>query len=337
MKVLSRVGYNLPIKLFYGENNPPFVSSNMRCSKCHRKAVTYIRYNGTHLCREHFLEYVRRRVKKDIKKQGIIDRNSVIGVAVSGGKDSLVTLHLLHEVLSDRRGNKLVAITVDEGIKGYRDKSIRFAIENCEKLDVEHHIVSFKELIGYALDEIVSIKRDERGPCTYCGVFRRQCLNRKAKEIGVTILATGHNLDDMAQSALMNFIKGDIEKIARMGPHTRIQPGLIPRLIPLRGIPEKETTLFALLEDIKYHDGVCPYATEAFRGIFRDIVEELEYKHPGARHGILKSYEIIKELLFATHPLQPTQPCERCGEPTSQRICKACILLEELEKSREKI
>ncbi|HDM67419.1 MAG TPA: tRNA 2-thiocytidine biosynthesis protein TtcA, partial [Thermoplasmatales archaeon] len=249
----------------------------VKCSKCHRRAVTFIRYNGTHLCREHFLEYVRRRVKKDIKKQGVIERDSVIGVAISGGKDSLVALHLLHEIFSERRGNKLVAITVDEGIKGYRDESIKFAIENCDELGVQHYMISFKEVVGYTLDEIVSMK-DERGPCTYCGVFRRQCLNRKAKELGVSILATGHNLDDMAQSALMNFIKGDIEKIARMGPHTRIQPGLIPRLLPLRTIPEKETTLFAILEGIKYHDGVCPYAEEAFRGVFRDILEDLEYR-----------------------------------------------------------
>ena len=44
-------------------------------------------------------------------------------------------------------------------------------------------------------------------PCTYCGVFRRKALNSKAKEIRADYLATGLNLDDTAQSVLMNFAK----------------------------------------------------------------------------------------------------------------------------------
>ncbi len=303
----------------------------IECNKCKRPAVTYIRYNGMHLCKDHFIEYVKRRVKKDTKKQVEISGDATIGVAVSGGKDSLVALYLIHEIFSIR-GNRIVVFTVDEGIRGYRDESIKFAKKNCEKLGVEHYIISFKEMIGFTLDEIVSRKDDERGPCTYCGVFRRFCLNKKAKELGVDILATGHNLDDMAQSALMNFVKGDIEKIARMGPHIRIQPGLIPRFLPLRLIPEKETTLFALLNGIEYHDGVCPYAVQAFRGVFRDIVEKLEDDHPGTRHAIFKSYEVIRRLLIENSPFQPVHPCKICGEPTSQNICKTCMLLENLKK-----
>ncbi|RLF42347.1 MAG: TIGR00269 family protein [Thermoplasmata archaeon] len=304
---------------------------SINCSKCRKPAITYIRYNGMHLCREHFIEYVKRRVKKDVKKQIEIPNDATIGVAVSGGKDSLIALYLVHEIFSIR-GNRIIAFTVDEGIKGYRDESIEFARRNCEKLGVEHHMVSFKEMIGFTLDEIVSRKKDGKGPCSYCGVFRRFCLNKKAKELGVKVLATGHNLDDMAQSALMNFVKGDIEKIARMGPHTRIQPGLIPRFLPLRLIPEKETTLFALINGVEYHDRVCPYSIEAFRGVFRDIVEGLENDHPGTRHAIFKSYETIRKILLEIRPFQPVHPCEICGEPTSQRICKACMLLENLKK-----
>ena len=307
---------------------------SIRCSKCMKPAVTYIRYNGTHLCKEHFIEYVKRRVKKDIKKQMEIPNDAIIGVAVSGGKDSLVALYLIHEIFSIR-GNRIIAFTVDEGIKNYRNESIKFAKENCEKLGVEHHIISFKEMIGFTLDEIVSIsKNDDKGPCSYCGVFRRFCLNKKARELGITVLATGHNLDDMAQSALMNFSKGDIEKLMRMGPHNRVQPGLIPRFLPLRLIPEKETTLFAILNGIKYHDGICPYASQAFRGIFRDIIEELEYNHPGTRHAIFKSYESIRKLLINTHPFQQVHPCKICGEPTSQPICKACMLLDQIKNSQ---
>jgi uncharacterized protein (TIGR00269 family) len=300
------------------------------CSKCKKPAITFIRYNGTHLCKDHFIDYFERRVKKDIKKQGKSPDQYKIGVAVSGGKDSLVALHVINNIFSKRPNVKLFAITVDEGIKGYRDDSIKFAEKYCKELRIEHHIVSFKEVIGTTLDEIAT-KKNDLGECGYCGVFRRLCLNSKAKELGVDKLVTGHNLDDMAQSILMNFTNGDINKLARLGPHKKVQPGLVPRMLPLRSIPEKENALYAILKDIKFHDGECPYAISALRGEFRDIIDDLEYKHPGTRHSILNSYDGIKDLLFGKYPPVELNACEKCGEPTSQKFCKTCILKNQIQ------
>lgn len=294
------------------------------CSKCSKSAVTFIRYNGTHLCRDHFIQYFERRVKKDIKKQGRTEDNCRIGIAISGGKDSIVALHVTNDIFSKREKIDIIAITVNEGIKGYRDESINIASENCKKLGIEHHIVSFKDMVGKTMDEIAS-KHDELGECSYCGVFRRLCLNKKSKELGVDKLVTGHNLDDMAQSILMNFVNGDVKKLARLGPHKKIQPGLIPRMFPLRVIPEKEVALYAILKNMEYHDGECPYSIRAYRGVFRDIVDDLEYRNPGTRHSILNSYDSIREMLLDKFPPVGLNSCRECGEPTSQNICKACI------------
>jgi uncharacterized protein (TIGR00269 family) len=295
------------------------------CSKCLKPALTFIRYNGTHLCRDHFIEYFERRVKKDIKKQGKTEGNSKIAVAVSGGKDSTVTLNVIHDIFSKRTNIDLFCITVDEGIKGYRDESIKFVRRNCKKLGIDHHIISFKNTIRKTMDEI-ALKKDELGECSYCGVFRRLCLNNESKKLEIDKLVTGHNLDDMAQSILMNFVNGDVQKLARLGPHRKIQPGLVPRMLPLRSIPEKEVTLYAVIKNIEYHDAECPYSTRALRGVFRDIIDNLEYKNPGSRHSILKSYDGIKELLLEKYPPTDLNKCLRCGEPTSQKFCKVCIL-----------
>ena len=294
------------------------------CSKCSKSAVTFIRYNGTHLCRDHFIQYFEKRVKKDIKKQGRTEDNCKIGIAISGGKDSIVALHVTNDIFSKREKIDIIAITVNEGIKGYRDESISIASENCKKLGIEHHIVSFKDMVGKTMDEIAS-KHDELGECSYCGVFRRLCLNKKSKELGVDKLVTGHNLDDMAQSILMNFANGDVKKLARLGPHKKIQPGLIPRMFPLRVIPEKEVALYAILKNMEYHDGECPYSIRAYRGVFRDIIDDLEYRNPGTRHSILNSYDSIREMLLDKFPPVGLNSCRECGEPTSQNICKACI------------
>jgi len=128
------------------------------CSKCKKPGITFIRYNGTHLCRDHFIQYFEKRVKKEIKKQGKIINITNIGVAVSGGKDSIVALHIIHKIFSKRKNISIHAITVDEGIIGYRDKSIGFVKNYCKKLGIQYHIISFKETIGITMDEIAAKK-----------------------------------------------------------------------------------------------------------------------------------------------------------------------------------
>ncbi len=302
---------------------------SIQCSKCTKKAVTFIRYNGTHLCKQHFNEYVYKRVQKELKNQGKTKNNTKIGIAVSGGKDSTTTLHLMHKIFSKRPSITLYAITIDEGIQGYRDKSIPIVQQHCKNLNIEHHLVSFQQTIGTTMDEIAR-QKDRVGECSYCGVFRRFCLNQKAKELSISKLITGHNLDDIAQTILMNFINNDLQKLARLGPHKQVQPGLIPRVMPLRLIAEKEVMLYALLNDITFHNAECPYAVRASRRYYRDILDTLEEHNPGARHGIIKSYDALKDDLIRRNQVSEIQKCTECGEPTSQNTCKTCMLKQKI-------
>ncbi len=302
------------------------------CSKCKKPAVTFIRYNGTHLCKDHFIFYFEKRVKKEIKKQGKTKGPCVIAVAVSGGKDSLVALNMIYKIFSRRKNVKIIAITVDEGIKNYRDESIKYAKKYCDKINVEHFTVTFKQVIGKTMDEISKIKK-ELGECSYCGVFRRLCLNNAAKQINADKLVTGHNLDDMVQSILMNFTNGDMKKLARLGPHKKVQPGLIPRMMPLRTIPEKENALYAILQNIDFFDSNCPYSVGAYRKKYQQIINNLEDDHPGTRHSILNSYDAIKEELIGKYPPADLNKCRKCGAPTSKDLCKSCILKKELNLS----
>lgn len=301
------------------------IDMTIQCMKCKKPAVTFIRYSGAHLCSTHFIDYVERRVKRDLKKQGKTTEKTTFGIALSGGKDSTVMMYLMHQIFSQHPHVALHAITVDEGIKRYRDASLPIAQKNCDLLGIDHHIISFRDAVGITMDEIAA-RHDDLGECSYCGVFRRFCLNTKTKELGVDKLVMGHNLDDMAQSILMNFTNGDMQKLARLGPHTKVQPGLVPRVLPLRTIPEQEIMLYALVKHIEFHNAECPYSTRALRGSFRDIIDTLEDNTPGTRHSILNSYESIKELLLAQYPPVKLNRCPSCKEPTSQNLCKTCLL-----------
>ena len=278
------------------------------------------------------MRYVDRRVKREIRKQIDVERGDKIAVAVSGGKDSMVALKMLSSVFNGVNGVEVHAITIDEGIEGYRPPSVDIVRRFCEQNDVHFHLRSFSEL-GVTMDAIAPVSGSS-SPCTYCGVFRRMLMNEEARDIGARYLATGHNLDDAAQSIMMNFVRGDVERLARMAPHKHVQPGLIPRFMPLREIPEKETLLYALVSGMEFWDGVCPYWEAALRNQYRSIVDDLEDRSPGARFGILSSFDQIRPMLWSNMPQSNLHPCPRCGEPTVGDSCKSCQLL---DKARSRI
>ncbi len=302
----------------------------LSCDHCDKEAVTYVRYNGSHLCEGHFLSYVERRVKKELRRQVDLSRGARIGVAVSGGKDSIVTLDLIRRTFGKRRDAELHCISVDEGIEGYRRPSLDVARGYCEEHGIPYHELSFLEEFGMSMDDIAP-RSGESSPCTYCGVLRRRCLNAKARELGCGHLATGLNLDDTVQSIMMNFVRGDVDRMARMGPHVKVQPGLVPRIQPLRAVPEKESYLYALLSGLEFHDGSCPYADAALRNQYRSVVDDLEARSPGSRFSILASYDRIAPLLREAHPPASLLECA-CGEPALAGKCKACLLLEGLRE-----
>ena len=300
------------------------------CDKCNRNPIVVIRYSGAHLCGKHFSDFVEKRVKHELRRQLDFRGAEKIAVAVSGGKDSTVALHLVSTILGKRKGLEICAITVDEGITGYRESSIPLVETACRTLDIRHIVVSFKDLFDTTMDEIASKERP-LSTCSYCGVLRRAAMNRAAREWGATQLATGLNLDDTAQSILMNLARGDVRRLARLGPHKRIQSELVPRMQPLRTIPESETMLYALFNKLKFHDLECPYAPEALRNEYRAVLLQLEDKYPGTRHAMLRSYDEMRTALESSFPAAVLAKCS-CGEPTVGTTCKACEMIQSLRE-----
>lgn len=304
----------------------------MRCSKCDSSAIMSQRYSGLNLCEEHFVEDFEQKAKSTLLRGRMAENGDRIAVAVSGGKDSTALLYVLSKTLDglDGRGRdvELFAITVDEGINGYRDDTIKSARKIAGDLGVEQVIVSFRDMYGFDLDRIVEGK--DVAPCTFCGVFRKHALNRTAKRLGATKVATGHNLDDEAQSIMMNYMKGDIERLMRFRPR-RVQPGLIPRIKPLREIPERETALYCMVKGIYVESRECPYAKLSLRSDVRDMMNRLENLYPGTKHSAVKGFEEILDLAGDMWTQMDLASCGICGEPCVKEICKACELLGRLD------
>ncbi|MDW8023021.1 MAG: TIGR00269 family protein [Nitrososphaerota archaeon] len=311
--------------------------SNAVCAICKRKqAFFFRRYSGEVLCKGCFVKSIESKVRATIAKYRMFDFDDKIAVAVSGGKDSVSLLHILAKIERDYPKASLVAVSVDEGIAGYRDEALKIAKENCEKLGIEHHITSFKELYGFALDEIVEkIKvggKSDLTPCAYCGVLRRKALNIIARKVGADKLATAHTLDDEAQTVFLNMLHGDVMRISREKPVTDdVHPKLVRRVKPFCEIPEKETALFAYVKRIKFQSVPCPYAPEALRSDIRQFLNRMEEKHAGIKYTVFKAAERVRQALERTAGAEALKECRLCGEPTMQDLCKACEMLQGLK------
>ncbi|QLG63821.1 tRNA 2-thiolation protein NcsA [Halorarum salinum] len=319
----------------------------MDCDKCDREAVHHAAYSGAHLCGTHLRESVEKRVRRRVREDGLLPRDAtpedperwVIGL--SGGKDSVVLTRILDETFAEDPRVEMIALSIHEGIEGYRDESLAACEELVERLDVRHETVTYEEELGVRMDDVVQDDPEDMAACAYCGVFRRDLLEEYAAEFDADKLLTGHNLDDEAQTALMNFLEGDVTQVAKhfdasLGPfdERRESEHFVPRAKPLRDVPEKEVALYAHLRDLPAHITECPHSSEAYRGEIRELLLKLEENHPGTRHSIMAGYEELSGLVAEEYRGEggaDLSECERCGSTTVRDVCRKCRLVEAVE------
>ena len=234
---------------------------------------------------------------------------------------------LVHRYFARRANVRIVAITVDEGVAGYRPPTIEKAGRLAAQLNVEHRVVRARDELGVTTDEGT---RRLTGvvPCSFCGVWRRKLLNSAAVDEQADVLVLGFNLDDLAQTVLMNLARGDLPHLVRMAPHRARQPGLVPRVAPLAPIPEREVLLFARLRDLPFDHGECPHASLAARNVYREVVWQLEDAQPGTRHALLRTREKLVSLLADPEAVGAPGRCRSCGDPAAGTLCRSCEYLE---------
>lgn len=297
----------------------------MKCS-CGRKAVYFRKYEGLHYCARCFCTSFEKKFRKTVGKYKLVQHKDRIVVGLSGGKDSSAALYLLHKMVKRRGDLTLHAVAIDEGIPGYRPATLTQARKLCKDLSVPLKVVTFKKELGSTLEKKLAHRADS--PCTFCGVGRRYLLNKAARELKATKLCVGHNLDDEAQSILMNFLRGDLLRAGRMGTLTNesVGKGFIPRIKPLRFHPEKEIALYALLKKLPFSDDECPNLS-GLRPQVRDWLNEMESRHTGTKFSLVDGYDkIVPSIKQSVRYKGPLIVCKKCGEPSSQDVCKTCLL-----------
>ncbi len=115
----------------------------MKCDRCENHAAYTRKYSGEKLCSECFSNSILRKTAKTISKYNMIKHNELVAVAVSGGKDSLALLNIINQMAATHNF-RIKAITIDEGIPGYRNEALEIVQTFCAKLNVEHKVFSYK-------------------------------------------------------------------------------------------------------------------------------------------------------------------------------------------------
>ena len=293
------------------------------CSRCGGDVYYSRRYSGEALCSSCFEASIVEKTKKTVSKYKMIRAGERVAVAVSGGKDSLSLLKILHGLYAAHR-NEIVAISVDEGVQGYRDEALEHARSATNELGTEHFTVSYKALFGFSLDEALRWKEErDVSSCSFCGVFRRRAIDEAATKVGASVVATAHNLDDYVQTFLMNLMHGDVARLGWLDPTYTDESFPIRRVKPFMEIYEEEVALYAFKRGIPFQSVSCPYMHEGLRSEVRDYLNTMEANHPGIKNVLLRSsLDVIAHYSHSSG--KGAVACGVCGNPSTSGLCSVC-------------
>ena len=336
---------------------PLFIPLEMvKCAQCPSRGIIKLPSTGLPSCLPCFYSAFESRIHQTIIQEHLFKPHDKVAIGASGGKDSTVLAYVLQKLNQEKSyGLDLHLLSIDEGITGYRDDSLRTVQSNALTYNLPLTILSYATLYqGWTMDAIVK-QIGLKNNCTFCGVFRRQALERGAKMLGCNVIATGHNADDLAETVILNFLRGDYPRLTRCtaaiteedteeagscsgkaGPLT----WEIVRVKPFKFTHQKEIVMYAYFKRLEYFSTECKYAPEAYRGNVRELLKQLEGVNPQVVLNIVKSGDRIARFASNTASSADSEvvqnyrkgECTRCSFITSNPdgLCKACLLLEGL-------
>jgi cytoplasmic tRNA 2-thiolation protein 1 len=308
------------------------------CSKCQKSESAYHRaYSGEYLCKKCFMRSIEDKAAKTISRYSMIGYGDRVAVGVSGGKDSLSLLYVLKTLFDQRQNNsnELVAVTIDEGIKGYRDESLQIVKDFCVQLGVESKVLSYKSLFGVDMDEAMVLRPSEKmSSCSMCGTFRRRAIDIAAEAVDADVVATAHNMDDQLQTFTINLLAGDVERIGWIHPEPVQYASGMKKIKPFIEIYEYEIAFYALQREIPFQSEECPYMNESIRTDLREFFNRLERDHPGIKYNAYNSMTKISKTLRDS-PGTEGRKCSACGRDSTGEICSVCKTVKVLTSNKQ--
>ncbi len=225
---------------------------------------------------------LRRKIGKALSQWQMIQEGDNVAVGLSGGKDSLILLHALHDL--QRRSPvhfSLAAITVK--LSGLDTSPLQ---SYCEALDIPYNVIE-QDIIG------IIHERREKSPCSFCANMRRGIISSWASQNGYRKLALGHTLDDAVETFFMNLLhSGRAKSFQPKSLMTRTGVTVIRPLVL--------ATESAIIDEVKRLElpvisSPCPFAGHTERQRMRDYIAGLRKDIPDLYGKILHALQNLSD------------------------------------------
>lgn len=226
-----------------------------------------------------------RAVGKAIGDYDLIRDGDRILLGLSGGKDSLSLLHILHHFQRHAPIKfELAAVTIDPQSGAFDPSPL---IPYMEQLGLPYF---------YVREPIMTLAEthmDNNSYCAFCSRMKRGLMYKTARDQGYSVLALAQHLDDLAESFLMSAFHGG--KLKTMKAHYRIDAGDLRVIRPLVRVRERQTRDFAQVSGLPVIMENCPacFDMPTQREHMKQLLLREEQENPN----------LFKSLLTAMQPL----------------------------------
>jgi len=296
----------------------------MKCRRCKAPALIDVRRHNAAFCADCFVHHCQEQVRRAIDAFDMIRPGERVLIAVSGGKDSLGAWELLVDL-----GYETDGLYLGLGIGDYSDASGRYARDFAASRNLKLIEIDIPGEYGFNIETAAATVR--RPPCGACGLSKRHLFNQAALDGGYDVVATGHNLDDEAAVLFGNVLRWDAEYLGRQYPVLPASPGFVRKVKPLVRLSEREMAAYCVIRGIDYIVEECPMAEGNRHLAYKEALNTLEQKSPGAKANFLFSFLERGHDRFAgdaERERAELTPCTVCGSPTTGEVCAFCRMSE---------
>lgn len=221
------------------------------------------------------------KVIRTIKDKNMIKAGDNVICALSGGADSMALLYALYKT-REELGFSLYAAHLNHSVRGAdADEDALFVEDFCKNIGIK---IFLKKVDVPKLAKERGIGEEE------CGREERyRFFEETAQSLGGGKIATGHHMNDRAETVLFNLFRGSgsVKGI----PYTR---GNIIR--PLMNVTRKETEEYLIKNNISWREDYTNKECKYSRNVIRNVIfNEIEKNFPKAVEKIVKSEELARE------------------------------------------
>jgi tRNA(Ile)-lysidine synthase len=227
------------------------------------------------------LRLVADRAARALAGAGAPPAGAGIAVAVSGGADSLALLHALR-VLAEPRDWRLEVVTVDHGLRSGSAADAAFVADHAKALGLRAHLVTLSTA------ELEAERA--AGPEGAARAARYRALSAAADAASCALVATGHTLDDQAETVLLQLLRGaGPDGLAAMA----VRDGRLLR--PLLGVRRAQTRAACQALGLAWREDPSNADQRLLRNAVRlRVLPLLEELRPGAARALARTADLAR-------------------------------------------